>query len=105
MIRLLTGMAEKNVGQVVADECDNIIWPPCIAELHTLELGIFLGVLAYIIYLRSRFGLAMFLSIIVFLTFVRPVDGLVKPWYSVGGVVVGLLLSRLFYVVWERKMR
>jgi hypothetical protein len=81
------------------------IWPPCIAELHALELGIFLGILAYIIYLRSRFGLAMFLSIIVFLTFIRPIDGLVEPWYSVGGVVVGLSLSRLVNVVWERKMR
>jgi hypothetical protein len=87
------------------NNCNGAIWPPCLAELHALELGIFLGVLAYIIYLRSRFGLAMFLSIVVFLTFVRPIDGLVKPWYSVGGVVVGLLLSRLVNVVWERKIR
>lgn len=84
--------------------CDQL-FPPCIEEFHALQLGIFLGILAYIIYLRSRFGLAMFLSIVVFLTFIRPVDELVKPWYSIGGVVVGLLLSRLFHVFWEKKIR
>jgi len=69
-------------------------WPPCLAEIHSAELGLFVGVVAFILFVRSSLSAGVFLSVVVAFAWLFPVDGRVEPWYLMGGVLSGLLVAR-----------
>jgi len=80
------------------------LWPPCLAEIHSVEVGIFIGGIGYATYLKSSIGFALLMSVVLVLSIMQPIDGVTKPWYTLFGVVVGMVVGRVVHIAARKEV-
>lgn len=78
------------------------VFPPCLAEIHAMQVGLFAAVLIYLLKRRSPIAAALPLTALLVLALTQSVDGLQKPWYVLFGALVGLLLARGVVSAYQR---
>jgi hypothetical protein len=79
----------------------NPIWPLCIHEAHAIVVGLLVGLLAFALLRRSTRAGTILLTTALILAWTQPVHSILKPWYVLGGVVVGMAASRLALLLSE----
>ena len=74
----------------------------CVHEWHVLMVGLAVGLLAVWIRQRSPPLAAVFVTVALWLGVTTPIHGITKPWYVLGGALVGIALAETARAAWRR---
>lgn len=73
----------------------NPIWPPCIHEIHTIIVGLAVGVIFSLLWRQSKRWGGIFVTVAMVLAWVAPIHGVLKPWYVFGGLLFAVVLANV----------
>lgn len=79
------------VSNVSIPRCNGLVLD-CINEIHLLQVGLFTGIVFYLLKRKSSKSAALFATVMLVISVVQPIHHITKPWYIWGGFAFSALV-------------